>query len=217
MAKSAPRSGKGITVTGTGTATTPVDHVTITLGVGVRRADPGDAFRVAALTATTLLALLADHGVDSRSVRTSNLSLGPEWDYRDGQQHLTGYTARQEFTVAVEGLAGVDRMLTDVATRAGEGVTIDGISLSAVDPSTALALARRDAFSDAAARATQLASLADRVLGRVEWIDEAGAFGGPQPRSMRLMSAGADAAAMPIAGGDTSVSVSLVVHFSFAD
>lgn len=217
MGKSAQRSRGGITVTGSGTASTPVDHVTITLGVNVSRADPGDAFRVAASTATALLAQLADHGVDSRSVRTSSLSLGPEWEYRDGRNQLIGYAAQQEFVVSVEGLAGVDRMLTDVATRAGEGVTIGGISLTSADPTPATTQARQEAFEDAAARAGQLASLAGRVLGRVEWVDET-AVGGPEPRRYALRAARSEASgSMPIAGGDTTVTVTLTVHYSFAD
>jgi uncharacterized protein YggE len=207
----------GITVIGTGTASSPVDQVTITLGVEVQRTDPGDAFRVVAGTATALLALLADHGVDSRSVRTSNLTLVPEWDYRDGRNHRIGYQARQDFVVTVEGLAGVDRMLTDVANRAGEGVTIGGISLLSAEPAAAMARARAAAFADASGRAEQLAALAGRTLGPVEWVDEGGPVGGPEPRMYRTAAVSAGAAPMPIAAGDTPVTVTLVVHYSLAD
>jgi hypothetical protein len=206
----------GITVGGAGSASTPVDHVTITLGVAVSRADPGDAFRVAASTATALLAQLADHGVDSRSVRTSSLSLGPDWEYQDGRNRLTGYRAQQEFVVTVEGLAGVDRMLTDVATRAGEGVTIGGINLTSEESGSAATRARQAAFKDAAARAGQLAALAGRELGRVEWVDESGSVDGREPRVFKAYAASADSSSMPIAGGDTTVTVSLTVHYSFA-
>jgi uncharacterized protein YggE len=208
----------GITVIGTATATTPVDHVTITLGVSVIREDPGDSFRVAAATATALLALLSDHGIDSRSVRTSSLSLGPQWEYRDGRNQRIGYQAEQSFTVVIEGLAGVDRMLTDVAVGAGEGVTISGISLTSQDPTAALTLARREAFQNAAAAAAELAALSGRALGRVEWIEERGGHDEPAPRIYRAAAfAAKDSASMPVAGGDTSVSVTLDVHFGFAD
>lgn len=211
------RTRSGITVLGTGTASSPVDHVTIALGVEAQRADPGDAFRVVATSATALLALLADHGVDSRSVRTSDLSLGPEWEHRDGRSQRVGYQARQDFTVTVEGLAGVDRLLTEVATQVGEGVTIGGITLVSADSDAALARAREAAFRDAAAAAAQLAALADRTLGRVEWLDEGNPGGGPEPRFRRAVALAGSSSPMPIAGGDTTVSVSLVVHYSFAD
>lgn len=218
MADTHTRTRSGITVVGVGSASAPVDHVTITLVVEVRRADPGDAFRVTAHSATAVLAMLADHGVDSRSVRTSSLSLGPEWAYTDGRNEQVGYQARQELQVSVQGLAGVDRMLTDVATRAGEGVFIGGINLLPGAPDAALAQARAAAFTDAAARAEQLAAMAHRPLGRVEWVDEDGGRGGPEPLvHYRRSAAGADvAASMPIAGGDATVTVSLVVHYSFA-
>lgn len=67
----------GITVVGRGTASAAVDRVTVSLAVEVLRAEPGDAWAVASGTATRLLAVLADDGVDARSVRTSDLTLGP--------------------------------------------------------------------------------------------------------------------------------------------
>ena len=149
-------------------------------------------------------------------MRTSSLSLGPEWEYQDGRNRLTGYRAQQEFVVTVEGLAGVDRMLTDVATRAGEGVTIGGINLTSAESGSAATRARQAAFEDAAARAGQLAALAGRELGRVEWVDESGSVDGREPRVFKAYAASADSSSMPIAGGDTTVTVSLTVHYSFA-
>ena len=210
-----PAQRSGLTVLGTGTAAAPVDRVTVTLGVDVVLADPGDAFRAAAVTATTILAVLAEHGVDSRAVRTTSLTLNPRVEYRDNHEHLVGYQAGQRFLVTLEGLSGVDRTLTDVATRAGEGVRIDGIALTASDPAGPLALAREQAFADAATNARQLAGLAGRALGRVEWVTEE-PDAPTEVRRFRAVPLSASGA-MPIAGGDTTVTVALRVHYSFAD
>jgi uncharacterized protein YggE len=69
------RESRGVTVIGSGTAAAAVDRVTISLAVEVARAEPGDAFAGAAATAAQLLTILADGGVDARSVRTSDLTL----------------------------------------------------------------------------------------------------------------------------------------------
>ena len=171
-----------------------VDRVTISLAVEAVRAEPGDAFADASDTATRLLAILADGGVDSRSVRTSDLTLGPRIEYDDGRQQVQGYQAGQRLTVLRDGLNGIERLLTDVASLGGDGVRIDGVSLTAGHPEEAMKLARDAAFADATAKAEQLAALAGRTLGSVQWIDERPDGGGPRPMmAMRAMAAEADA------------------------
>ena len=100
-----------------------------------------------------LLAILADGGVDSRSVRTSDLTLGPRIEYNNGRQQVLGYQAGQRLTVNRDGLHGIERLLTDVASLGGEGVRIDGVSLTPGHPEEAMKLARDAAFADATAKA----------------------------------------------------------------
>ena len=205
---------QGITVIGSGAAAAVVDQVTISLAVEVAMAEPGDAFAVASQTATRLLAILADGGVDARSVRTSDLTLGPRTEYANGRQQVLGYQAGQRLTVRREGLHGIERLLTDVASLGGDGVRIDGVALSPAHPQQALSQARDLAFADARAKAEQFAALAGRSLGRVGWIDERPSGGGPRP--MMAMRAGA-ADSMPVATGDAQVSVDVTVHWDFQD
>lgn len=204
----------GVTVVGSGTASATVDRVTISLAVEVVRAEPGDAWTVASGTATRLLAVLADDGVDARSVRTSDLTLGPRFDFNGNRQQLVGYQAGQRLTVVRDGLHGIERMLTDVARLGGEGVRIEGVSLTPGHPQDALTHARDAAFADATAKAEQLATLAGRRLGRVRWVDERPAGGGPRP--MMAMRAAA-AESMPVATGDAEVGVTITLFREFAD
>ena len=205
----------GITVTGTGSAMAAVDRVTVTLGVEIIRPDAGDAFRTAATSVTGVLAVLADHGVDSRSVRTADLSLGARYSMRNNEQVVSGYEASQRLVVGLDGLAAVDRMLSDLVSRAGEGLRIDGVALTASNPREAESDARTAAMIDAREQATALAALAGRPLGQVVRIEE-GMDRGARPvalmahRTMR-------SAPMPVATGDTAVTVSLSVHFAWGD
>jgi uncharacterized protein YggE len=203
----------GVTVIGSGTAAAAVDRVTISLAVEVARAEPGDAFAGAAATAAQLLTILADSGVDARSVRTSDLTLGPRSEYVNGRQQLLGYQAGQRLTVLRDGLHGIEQLLTDVANLGGDGVRIDGVSLTPAHPAQALEQARQAAFEDAAAKAAQYAALAGRSLGAVQWIDERPAGGAPRPMMARAMAA----EAMPIATGDAQVGVDVIVHWDFTD
>ena len=205
---------ESITVVGRGAAAAAVDRVTISLAVEVVRAEPGDAWAVASGTATRLLAVLADDGVDARSVRTSDLTLGPRVEFQGNRQQVVGYQAGQRLTVVRDGLHGIERLLTDVAGLGGEGVRIDGVSLTPGHPQDALTRARDAAFADADATARQLARLAGRTLGRVRWIDERPAHGAPRP--MMAMRAAA-AESMPVATGDAEVSIEITVCREFAD
>ncbi|TKV57090.1 DUF541 domain-containing protein [Nakamurella flava] len=205
----------GITVVGSGTAAAAVDQVQINLAVEVTRAQLGEAFTTVAQTVTALLTILADGGVESRSVRTTNLSLGPAWDHNHGQPRLAGYQAGQRLIVRVVGVHGLDRLLGDIATLGAEGVRIDNLSMTPGSPGQALAQARDAAFADAKARAEQLAGLAGRRLGPVQSVQEAPGGGHPDwiPQSTGAFSR----QSMPVAAGETDVAVELTVHWSFVD
>lgn len=205
----------GVTVTGHGSAAAAVDRVTVTLGVILVRPDAGAAFQAAAHTATRVMAILADDGADSRSVRTSDLTLGPQIEWRDNRELLVGYQAGQRLIVQLPGLAGLERMLTDVAVGGGEGVRIDSVTLTPSNPEVALREARAIAFGDALAKASHLAGLAGRLLGDLSWIEERQGDE-PQPHVMGLARSPM-AANMPVATGDTVVGASLTARWLFAD
>ena len=206
----------GITVIGNGSAAAAVDQVTVTLGVSVVRPDAGQAFQAAAQTSTRVLAILADDGADSRAVRTADLSLGPQTEWRDNHEVLLGYQAGQRLIVRLAGLAGLERMLSDVAMRGGEGVRIENVTLTPSDPAVALAEARTAAYENALAKATQLAGLAGRVLGELTWIDER-EHHGMAPEAGRMAFGAVSSAKMPVATGDTVVGASVTAHWQFAE
>ncbi len=206
----------GLTVIGSARSAAAVDHVTVTFGISLLRDDAGAAFRAAGETATRMLAILADSGVDSRSVRTADLTLGPQTEWRENREVLIGYLAGQRLLVELTALGQVERLLSDVALQGGEGVRIDGVEFTASDPRDALSAARAGAYADALARATELAGLAGRSLGRLVWIDE-------RPSDRHVVTpfsarrSAAPAAAMPVATGDTAVAVTVTAHWAFAD
>jgi uncharacterized protein len=205
----------GVTVTGSGSAAATVDQVTVTLGIAVVRADAGEAFQAAAQTAIRVLAILADDGADSRSVRTADLTLGPQTQWRDDREILVGYQAGQRLIVQLTGLAGIERLLTDVAVGGGEGVRIENLSLTPSNPEVALRKARAAAYADALGKATQLAELAGRRLGLLSWIDERADNG--IVRSVALGALPSASAKMPIATGDALVGAAVTARWTFAD
>lgn len=207
----------GITVTGFGAGAAAVDRVTLTLGITLFRPDAGAAFQAAAATATRVLAILADDGVDARSVRTADLTMGPVSEWRDNREVLTGYSAGQRLIVVLPGLAGFERLLTDVAMGGGEGVRIENVTLTASNPQAALDSARQNAFGDALARATQLAELAGRRLGALSWLEERPDIGAGYRQGITASAPVAAAAKMPVGTGDSEVALSVTGCWAFAD
>ncbi len=203
-----------ITVIGHGTTKAAVDQVELDLGIEILRADAGQAFEAAASVVTRVLVILADAGVDSRGVRTMNLRLGPKTQWVDNAEKLMGYVVGQRLLVTVQGLDGLSRLLTDVATAGLEGVRFDGLAFATSDPSAARARVRELAMLDARIKAGQLAELAGKSLGEVESISEVVDGGGPRPMAgTELMRSAAD---MPIATGDGDISAALRVVFQIA-
>lgn len=207
--------GEGITTTGTGEAPAPVDQVTVSLGVELTRPDAGEAFRAASATVGNLLRVLSDGGVDSRSVRTQDLTLGPRTDWKDGRQDVLGYAAGQRILVVLQSLRGIEQLLTDVATRSGEGVRIDGVALSAGDTGPAARQARERAFADAREKAEHFAALAGRTLGRAVSVQEDAHHAGARVFGGAPAVLAASAGSMPMATGDTSITASVTVTWAF--
>ncbi|MTD17470.1 DUF541 domain-containing protein [Nakamurella sp. YIM 132087] len=202
-------SSDNVTVIGSGSAAAAVDRVVVNLSVTERGRDAGTAFEAAAHTATRALAVLADDGADARSVRTSDLTLGPQVDYRDGREVVLGYQATQRLVLQLNGLSRLSRMLTDLATQVGNGVRIDGMQLVPSDPAAALAEARDAAMADARTKAEHYARLAGRELGRVRSVSES-VQRGQAPVAMGL-GFKREAMAMPIATGDAAITATVEV------
>lgn len=205
----------GITVVGTGSAVAAVDQATVTLGIEVERSDAGDAFRAAAASAGAVLQTLSDQGVESRSVRTADVTLGPRFDYADGTKVLAAYQATQRVVVSLANVTGLDVILTAIAGVA-EGVRIDGVALSAANPRDVGSDARTAAMIDAREKAMSLAALAGRPLGSVLAVTELDGDPG-SPRPIALMTHVAKDWSMPVALGDATVTVSVRVRFAWAD
>lgn len=201
-----------VTVVGQGTVRTPVDRVELSVGVEVDRPDPGAAFAAAAASVSAVLSVLADAGVDSRHVRTTDLRLGPRTNYQDGREVVLGYVSGQRLIAVTEGLAGVPRLLGDLAMTGIEGVRFDGISFGTGDDTEYLAKAREVAMTDARRKAVDYARLAERELGPVLSVSErVGAGGGPRPMGKAV---GLSFSSMPVAAGESGTDVSVEVVFA---
>ena len=200
---------RAITVTGHGAAETAPDEAEVVLGVEIVRPTAAEARAHAADLMARVLAALQEAGVTDRDVRTTDLSLGAELEYRpDGPPRRLGFRLANRVAVrtAPDGVARV----VDGAVSAG-ATSLDGVSFHVRDEAGARREALRSAMDDARAGAEALAAAAGVALGAVRSVREVtDAAMPPVPRLARMELKAADT---PVAPGLSRVDAAVEVSW----
>ncbi len=165
-----------ITVVGEGAVAAAPDVMRLQAGVEVRRRSAAEAFAEVRAAAARLTEALRGAGIAGEDLRTTELSLGPEYD---AYPQVSAYRAAQGVEAVIRDLARGDQVI-DVVAGVGEEARLNGVAFEVSDPAAVLRQARDRAFADAAAKAAQYAELADRRLGGVVSVSEE-IEQGPQP------------------------------------
>lgn len=198
-----------------GKSTRVPDVATISTGVQTRGATAKEAIAQNAERMSRILAALRAAGVAERDIRTSQLNLNPEYDYRreNGEgPRLTGYMATNQVTVRFRDISksgGIIDALVGVGAN-----QINGPMLSIDDPATAMDEARADAIATGTRRAELYAAAMGKRVVRIAMVREGGAVERPEiiVTGSRAMMA-EDAAATEIVPGEQDVSVTLQMSF----
>lgn len=199
-----------ITISGEGRVDAAPDMAVLTLGVQSQGDTAAAALAENSARLARVLARLKAEGIAERDLQTSGLSLGPRYDYgQNGQApRLIGYEASNMLTVRVRDLAVLGKILDKAV---GDGAdTLNGLSFALSDPAAALDKARVQAVADARRKAVMMAEAAGARLGAVLEMSEHQS--GPDPRPMyRAAPMAAEAAPVPVEGGEVSLSVTVSV------
>lgn len=198
-----------IAVAGEGAVSAAPDVMRLNAGVEVRRTSAAEAFAAVRAAAVRLTEALTGGGIAPEDLRTSELSLGPEYEV---YPKVAAYRAAQGVEALVRDLSQADRVIDTVAA-VGEEARLNGVSFELSDPTGALAEARVRAFRDAAAKAAQYAELAGRPLGGVVSVTEE-SVGGPQPMAFAALAAQEKASISP---GHQTLSIGVRVVYAFGD
>lgn len=207
---------EGIRVSGVGTAHGAPDTALVSIGVDALDEAVGAATSTVSSTVERLTAALQDAGVDPTDIRTSSFNVYREdWHVdEDGSPAEARYRVSSTLQVTVPDLSAVGSLLS-TAIEAG-ATQVHGLQFTVSDDQQLQSEARQLALDDARRRAEELAALAGLSLGRVVYIEEAGAGGIPLTSQQYAMSA-MDTAAVPIEPGELSVEVRLNVLFDISD
>jgi uncharacterized protein YggE len=208
----APTPGTLLTVSAEGKVEGRPDMATINLGVTTEGQTAQAALQENARRMTALTAALRRAGIAERDIQTSNVSVYPQQQYREGQQPLiTGYQANNSVTAKVRNIDNTGRVI-DAAIAAG-GNTVNGVSFSYADPDAQLDAARRDAITEARRRADLYASALNMRVVRVVQVVEGGGYSPPMPVPMLQRMEAAQDASTPIAPGQIETTAQVSVTF----
>ena len=205
----------GIFVSGQGLVAGVPDTLNINIGVSVSRDTVGEAVSDAAELADGVISALVGQGVAEEDIRTAQFSIYPQVDSeRHRRTRLIGYRVENRLSVKIRDLDRAGEIIDGATTAAGDEVVVSRVSFSVEDNEALLEEARAAAWSDAQAKATQLALLAGVELGAATTVSESVGATFPQDEfgfafgSVRLASV-----ATPIQPGQLDVTVILQVRF----
>ncbi|BBX75894.1 SIMPL domain-containing protein [Mycobacterium shinjukuense] len=198
-----------VTVFGTGQVRGVPDTLTADLGIEFTAPDATSAMTQTNDRQQAVINALVGAGLDRADIRTTEVSLQPEYRRAEpsGPATITGYRADNALEVKIHPTDAASRLLDLIVSTGGDATRIASVHYSIADDSQLVKDARARAFEDAKTRAQQYAQLSGLKLGKVLSISEAAGYpppeGGPAgpPR----------AAAVPLEPGQQTVSFSVTV------
>jgi len=166
-------SGTRLTVTAEGRVTRPPDYVEIVAGATTEAPTATDAMRQSAVRMEAVRAALRRAGIADRDIRTSAISLQPQWREPDnGPRVFTGYAATNQLGIRFRDVANAGRVI-DALVGAGAN-QIQGPNLGIDRREAALDEARSLAVANARGRAELYARALGMRIKRVVSVAESG-------------------------------------------
>lgn len=205
----------GIAVSGVGEVSGTPDVLRLDMSTEVRAASVDGALQKASAAMRDVIRALRDGGVAAKDVRTSGLSVNPDYSYDGSQQRITGYIATENLSVTLRDLGKAGRIVSRAVSAGGAAARVNGLQLDLEGDSGLLVQARKQAFNEAKKKAETYAEAAGRHLGAVSSVSEQVDSSGPEPMDYSRMDMAAGPS-VPIKPGSQTVSVSVKVVWSFA-
>ncbi len=205
--------GRTLSVSGTGSVNLAPDIAHVNVGVHTENPDVVKAIDTNNQTSQKIKDILIKYGIAGKDIQTSNFSVFTNNQYDgSGVQKSTTFIVDNTLSVTVRDLNQLSKLIGEV-TRNGAN-NINGIQFDVSDKSKALSDARKLAFEDARAQASEMAAILGTTLGEVK--DAKVSIGGTSIFTGYGMGGGGDAAKannVPISAGQLLVTVNLDVTY----
>jgi len=185
------------TVSGTGKVSVVPDIARVTVGIQ----ENGPTVKAAQDNMNTAINKVSDSinnlGIEKKDIRTTNYSINPQYDYTNGKQKITGYSASSNLEVIVRQLDKTNSVI-DTATAGGANV-VGGLVFDIENKLKAENEARKLAIDETKKKAAEASSVAGFKLGKILNYQES-FNNNPQPRAYMM-------AGVPGAGSSVSTEV----------
>lgn len=160
-----------VTVSASSTVYLVPDKATVSFGVTTQDKTAEKAQNQNSEAVDKVIKVLTEKGVEEKSIRTTNYSMYPQYDYSEnGNQSITGYVVYTNMSVQDQNVDDLGKLIS-ACVEAGIN-NIDSVSLlcSGYDEAYQQALAK--AVEDSRTKAETLASAAGKTLGETVSINE---------------------------------------------
>lgn len=206
-----------VSVSGSATVTLTPDMASFSISVSETGQTTWEAQQMANAKMQDIYDILHDDfGIVAEDIRTTSMSLYPEYRYEDGQQILVGQTASQSISVTVHRLDDLAPIVDSLSSVTG--ISLSSISLDASEKDESMSQARRLAMQDAMDKARDYAEAAGLVLGDPVSISESGSYHYANRVQPTMLMAGAsakdEASSASYYAGDLSVAADVDVTFT---
>lgn len=163
-------AGETVTVQGEGLVYLDADRASFYVGVRENGEDVMFVQNAVNERIANVINVFTQMGIDKKDMATNAISIYPVYDYSDGGEKITGYTAYNSICVQTGEIDRVGEYI-DAAFEAGAN-TLDSVDFSAVDTSEASKQALQLAVKAARDKADVLAEAAGMKVVSVESIVE---------------------------------------------
>lgn len=153
------------TVTGEGTVSIKPDVAFVNVGIQKNAATVKLAQSQINEAMNKITSGLKNLSIDSKNIQTTNYFINPNYDWKDGTQKITGYSASTQLKVKITDLDKINDVI-DSATANGAN-QVSNITLDVEDRDAAQDSARKDAIAQANKKAEAAAKSAGFKLGKI--------------------------------------------------
>jgi uncharacterized protein len=197
------------------------DMATVTLGVSSQGGNQATLKDDNNKKVKAVIDYVKKQGINEKDIKTSQLSLYPQYDWTSGTQKVIGYQADQTVTIKVR---GVDKSQDTLENILDGGVNaganqIQGVYFEFEDSDGLKQQARKLAIGKAKEKAQELAGEAGLTLGKVVSVSESGGgYYPPMPYAesrpaMGMGGADVKSIAPDIQPGQQEITLSMTVVF----
>jgi uncharacterized protein YggE len=207
-----PSDGTLLSISAQAEARRVPDVATLSAGVVTQAADANAAMRANATQMDKVMAAIKAAGIAERDIRTSGISLNPQYKYVENQSPtITGYQASNTVDLKVRDVARLGKVL-DALVASGAN-QVNGPNFEIDQPEPVYDQARRDALQKAQARAEMYAKALGLKVRRIVSISEGGGYRPPMPMPMMAMARAKNESDTSMAPGETTLTANLDVVF----